>query len=150
MKNTTTPLRESIAAMLELVATQRPDLLPVYLDLAANSPARFAVLELATELAVRETQDLYPVVLKICADLDRLERRRAGWKHPRQIVTDPNIGGLLYFCNARIQNVVGIARRRRLEVMSRKLQRVHDQERTRAWITDFIGTTDSTVVDKES
>ena len=125
--------------MLELVASQRPDLLPVYLDMAANSPARFAVLELASDLKVREIQDLYPVVLKIIADLDRLEKRRAGWRHPNQIVTDPNVGGLLYFCRARIQNVPGIARRRRLEVMARKLERVFEQERTRAWIDDFIG-----------
>ncbi len=130
--------------MMELVASQRPDLMPVYLDMVANSPARFAVLELASDLGVKEIPDLYPVVLKICADLDRLERKRSGWRHPQQIVADPNVGGLLYFCNARIQNVAGISRRRRLEIMARKLQRVYDQEQTRAWITDFIGTTGQT------
>ncbi len=147
MKRPITPLREGIAGMLELVASQRPDLLPIYLDMVANSPARFAVLELASDLNVRETQDLHPVVLKISADLDRLERRRTGWRHPRQIVSSPHVGGLLYFCRARIQNVPGIARRRRLEVMSRKLQRVYDQEKTRAWINDFIGTTGDAAAD---
>lgn len=141
MRRAITPSRESVAAMLELVTSQRPDLLPEYLDMAANSPARFIVLELATDLDVRDVHDLYPVVLKISADLDRLERRRTGWRHPKQIVANPKVGGLLYFCRARIQNVPGIARRRRLEVMARKLERVYDQERTRAWITDFIGTT---------
>lgn len=149
MKRAITPLREGIASMLELVASQRADLLPVYLDMVANSPARFAVLELASDLNVKETQDLYPIVLKIVADLDRLERRRTGWQHPQQIVSTPNVGGLLYFCRARIQNVPGIARRRRLEVMARKLQRVYDQERTRAWITDFIGTTGIPATNKE-
>ncbi len=147
MKRAITPLREGIAAMLEIVASQRPDLLPIYLDMVANSPARFAVLELASDLGVRETQDLYPVVLKITADLDRLERKRTGWRHPQQLVNNPNVRGLLYFCRARIQNVPGIARRRRLEVMARKLQRVYDQEKTRAWITDFIGTTGETAAD---
>ena len=127
--------------MLELVASQRPDLLSIYLDIVANSPARFAVLELTSDLGVKASQDLQPVVLKIVTDLDRLEARRTGWHHPRQIIAGPNVGGLLAFCRARIQNVPGIARRRRLEVMARKLQRVYDQERTRAWITDFIGTT---------
>ena len=61
-----------------------------------------------------------------------------------------NVVGLLYFCRARIRNVPGIARRRRLDVMSRKLQRVYDQERTRAWITDFIGTTGDTAAGKGS
>ncbi len=150
MKRAITPLREGIAAMLELVASQRPDLLPIYLDTVSNSPARFAILELASDLKVREIQDLHPVVLKISADLDRLERRRTGWRHPQQIVAKPHVVGLLYFCRARIRNVPGIARRRRLEVMSRKLQRVHDQEKTRAWITDFIGTTGEPATAKES
>ncbi len=149
MKRPITPLRESIASVLELVASHRPDLLPVYLDTVANSPARFAVLELASDLKVRETQDLYPVLLKISADLDRLERRRTGWQHPQQIVAQPKVLGLLYFCRARIQNVPGIARRRRLEVMARKLERVYDQEKTRAWITDFIGATGNAAADKE-
>lgn len=140
MKRPVTPLREGIAGVLELVASQRPDLLPIYLDMVSNSPGRFAVLELASDLKVRDTQALYPVVLKISADLDRLEKRRAGWRHPRQIVSSPNVVGLLYFCRARIHNVVGVARRRRLEVMVRKLERVYEQERTRAWIDDFIGT----------
>ncbi len=141
MRRTITPLREGIASMMELVASQRPDLLPIYLDMIANSPARFAILELASDLGVQEVQDLYPVVLKISADLDRLERKRTGWRHPHQIVPNANVRGLLYFCNARIQNVAGISRRRRLEIIARKIQRVHDQEKTRAWITDFIGNT---------
>lgn len=150
MNRAITPLREGIAAMLELVASQRPDLLPIYLDMVANSPARFAILELASDLKVREIQDLRSVVLKISADLDRLERRRTGWRHPQQIVARPNIIGLLYFCRARIRNASGIARRRRLEVMSRKLQRVYDQEKTRDWITDFIGTTGEPAATEEN
>ncbi len=149
MKRPITPLREGIAGMLELVASQRPDLLPIYLDMVSNSPARFAVLELASDLNVREPQNLYPVVLKISADLDRLEKRRTGWRHPQQIVAAPHVAGLLYFCRARIQNVPGIARRRRLEVMARKLQRVYEQEKTRAWINDFIGATGEVSEDKE-
>ena len=148
MNRQITPLRDSIAGMLELVASHRPDLLPVYLDMVANSPARFAVLELAKDLKVREPQDLYPVVMKIIADLDRLEKRRTGWRHPKQIVTKPHVGGLLYFCRARSHNVPGIARRRRLEVMARKLKRVYDQERTKAWINDFIGAGDQKTADR--
>ncbi len=149
MQSDTTPLREGVAAMMELVASQRPDLLPIYLDMVSNSPARFAVLELASDLGVREPRDLYPVVLKISADLDRLERKRTGWRHPQQIVHEPNVGGLLYFCYARMNNVAGISRRRRLEIIARKLQRVYDQEKTRAWITNFIGTT-GRAADQES
>ncbi len=141
MKRAVNPLREGIADILELVAGQRPDLLPVYLDIVANSPARFAVLELASDLGLRDTHDLHPVVLEIIADLDRLEKRRTGWRHPKQIVDDPNVAGLLQFCRARSHNVPGISRRRRLEIMGKKLQRVYEQEKTRAWIIDFIGTT---------
>ena len=54
MTGTMTPLREALAAMLELVASHRPDLLPAYLDMACNSPARFAVLELASDFDVRD------------------------------------------------------------------------------------------------
>ncbi len=150
MNRPITPLRDDIAGMLELVASQRPDLLPIYLDMAANSPARFAVLELASDLKVRDPERLYPVLLKISADLDRLEKRRTGWRHPRQILNNPNVVGLLYFCRARIKNVPGIARRRRLEVMSRKLQRAYDQEKTRAWITDFIGAPRDSIAEKSN
>ncbi len=135
------PLRENLAAMLEILASQRPDLLQVYLDMACNSPARFAMLELAADCSLRDTKDLGQTVLKATADLDRLERRRGGWKHPRDVVHRPNVGGLLVFCHARLQNVTGIGRRRRLEFIARRLQRVHERERTMAWITDFIGTT---------
>ena len=150
MTRTITPLRDGIAGMLELVASHRPDLLPIYLDMVANSPARFAVLELASDLKVRDVDNLYPVLLKVSADLDRLEKRRTGWRHPEQIVNRPNVVGLLYLCRARINNVPGIARRRRLEVMSRKLQRAHEREKTRAWINDFIGPSGGSVAGKGS
>ena len=140
MERVISPLRDSMAAMMELIASQRPDLLPAYLDMAGNSPARFAILELARDLGVREPRDLQREVLKSIADLDRLEKRRSGWRHPRQIVHQPNVGGLLYFCRARIDNVPEEGRRRRLEVMAHKLERAFDREKTRAWITDFIGT----------
>ena len=145
MENDIPPVREALASMMELIARQRPDLLPAYLDMAGNSPARFAVLELARDFDVREPRDLHREVLKTVADLDRLEKRRSGWRHPRQIVHRPNVGGLLYFCRARIGNVPDEARRRRLEVMAHKLQRAYDREETRAWITDFIGTSGPTV-----
>ncbi len=141
MKRAITPLRIGVASMLDLVASQRPDLLTVFLDIIADGPARSAVLRLASDLGVRESHALPPVLLKISADLDRLEKRRTGWSHPRKIVADPNVGGLLYFCRARIHNVSMISRRRRLEIMAKKLERIYDQEKTRAWIADFIGTT---------
>ena len=144
MRRTTNPLRENLAAMTELLAGKRPDLLPVYLDIVCHSPASFAVLELASDCDVRDTKDLHRAVLKIMADLDQLERKRGGWKHPREVVHRPNAGGLLRFCHARIQNTTGVGRRRRLEVIARKLQRVYEQEKTLAWITDFIGTSGQT------
>ena len=144
MRSVISPIREATVAMMELLASRRPDLLPVCLDMACNSPARFAVLELARDLGVREPRDLHLEVLKVVTDLDRLERRRSGWRHPRQVLHRPNIGGLLHFCRARIENVREADRRRRLEVLARKLQRAYDRERTRAWITDFIGTSGST------
>lgn len=140
MRKTMTSLRDTVVAMIELIAAHRPDLLKVYLEMATDSPARFAVAELASDCNVREIGDLNRITQKIIADLDRLERRRGGWQHPKQVVQNPNIGGLLRFCRARIQNVNSLGRRRRLEVMARKLQRVHDREKTHAWITDFIGT----------
>lgn len=139
MKRPMTPLRETVVAMIELIASQRPDLLSIYLDLASNSPARYAVLELVEDFNVRETKDLHQAVIKAVADLDRLERRRGGWRHPEQVVSSPNVGGLLYLCRARIHSAMATGRRRRLEVLARKLQRAHDREKTHAWITDFIG-----------
>ena len=147
MERAISPLRETVAATMELLASRRPDLLPAYLDMAGTSPARFAVLELARNLGVREPAELYREVLKAVADLDRLERRRTGWRHPGQILHQPNVGGLLTFCRARIENVSDDSRRKRLEIMAHKLQRAWDRERTRAWITDFIGTSGPTADD---
>ena len=132
-------LRESLAAMIELLASQRPDLLPVYLDMAGNSPVRVAILELVSEFDVREPTGLCEAALKTRTDLDRLEKRRGGWRHPQQVVTQPHIGALLYFCRARIQRVSNNGRRRRLEVLARKLERVREREKTMAWINNFIG-----------
>jgi len=132
-------LRESLAAMIELMVSQRPDLLPAYLDMASNSPVRIAMLELATEFKLHEPGELYEIALKTGADLDRLEKRRGGWRHPQQVVQQPHIGGLLYFCRARIQRVNSTGRRRRLEVLARKLERVREREKTMAWINNFIG-----------
>ncbi|MEM7352470.1 MAG: hypothetical protein AAF657_16845 [Acidobacteriota bacterium] len=133
-------MRATFVAMMELTARQRPDLLPAYIDMACNSPARFAVLELVSDLGAKEPTDLSRISLKIVTDLDRLEKRRGGWRHPRQVLHKPNVGGLLDFCRARIQNVDESRRKRRLEVMSHKLERAWEREKTLTWITDFIGT----------
>ena len=140
MKNLPAPLPQRLVEMIELIASHRPDLLPPYIDMAANSPARFAIVNLVSDLDAREPADLHRATLKIVSDLDRLERRRGGWRHPRQVVHRPNVGGLLSFCRARIENVSEASRRRRLEVLARKLERAYEREKTLAWITDFIGT----------
>ena len=128
MKTTAVPLREAIAAMMELLASQRPDLLPAYLDLASNSPAKFAVLELASEqveangvgvmseaafrLSVGRGQDLLEQRGGVRAAPGGTEGDREG--DLRAQVAGPQPDGYLSICD-RLESEPGLASLRRAQ-----------------------------------
>ncbi len=129
---------DAVVAVLELVASGRPEMLEFQLETLLNSPMGFAVHDLASDLDVpweRVSFTLY----RACLDLDRLEKRRGAWRDPEKILQSPNIAALRHVCRARQGRVTGVARRRQLDVTLRRLERAHALARSRAWIEDFIG-----------
>ncbi|MCP3963414.1 MAG: hypothetical protein GY719_36725 [bacterium] len=129
---------EAVVAILELIGSEHPQLLDFQLDTLVHSTTRFAVHELASAFAVRVPQ-VGQTIHKACLDLDTLERRRAGWKDPALILQTPNVVALLHVCRARVGRVADRYRRRKLEVIERRLRAVQELARSRAWIEEFIG-----------
>ena len=131
------PEGPAVAALLELVASERPDYLEWAIDVLQNSPVRFAILDLFREWETADPEALVRVIVKASADLDRLERRRS-WRKPDQVIHEPHLAALYQLVGSRAQRVEGIARRRRLEIIRRKLKRVYDRERAKKELEAFL------------
>lgn len=128
----------AVVAVLELTASECPELLDFQLETFLNSPMRFAVLELTTAFDVPH-EKLALTVYKACLDLDKLEKRRGAWRDPAQVLESPNVAALFQLCSARMGRVTAVTRRRRLEAVCRKLGQAWELARDRAWIEAFIG-----------
>ncbi len=131
-----------IAGLLELVATERPDLLAPLVETLQNSPGRRGLAKVAEVWGIRpedRAADLGAVAVRASRHLDRLERRRPGtWRHPDQVVDAPNVEALATVADARRERADGIARARRLDILRRKLRRVAAVERQRRELDAFL------------
>ncbi len=133
--------RTFVLGLLELVASEHPDLLGPLLEALEHSPASRGLAEVAEVWGMRpedRDDDLGAVAVRASKHLDRLERRRTGWRHPGQVVDAPNVYALLDFANARRGRVDGIARARRLDILMRKIKRVVEIERQRRQLDAFL------------
>ncbi len=128
----------AIAAILELSASEQPELLEFQAHALLNSTMGFALRKLATALDVTP-EKVGPTIWRACADLDRLEKLRRTWREPRQVLDSPNVAALRYACRARLNRVSPSPRQQRLQRTLRRIERAHDLARTRAWVNDFIG-----------
>ncbi len=130
-----------VAGLLELVASERPDLLEPLIEALGHGPAGRGLAEVAEVWGVRpedRDDDLGPVAVKASKHLDRLERRRTGWRHPAQVVDGPNVQALASLAGARRTRVDGIASARRLGIVRRKVERVAEVERQRRQLEAFL------------
>ncbi|MCP3959261.1 MAG: hypothetical protein GY719_15530 [bacterium] len=130
-----------VAGLLELVANERPDLLGPLIEALEHGPAGHGLAEVAEVWRIRpedRADDLGPVVVRASRHLDRLERRRTGWRHPGELVGSPNVEALAGLADARRRRVDGIARVRRLDILRRKLERVAEVERQRRELDAFL------------
>ncbi len=131
-----------VAGLLELVASERPDLLGPLIEALEHGPAGHGLAEVAEVWGIRpedRADDLGPVAVRASRHLDRLERRRPGtWRHPNQVVDAPNVEALATVADARHGRADGIARGRRLDILRRKLQRVAAVERQRRELDAFL------------
>ena len=138
---------EGVASLLEMVASERPDLLGWVVDLLQHSPVRFAVLRLLREWEVGNTRRAAPFLRKAVTDLDRLERRR--WTKPQQIIPKPHLGSLVLMATARAQRIDGSVRRRRMAGIADKLERYDENERTRRYVEAFFQEPADETIDPE-
>lgn len=130
---------ESVTALLELTASQRPELLGLQLQTVSTSAMRSTLYELAHTFDV-PPERVRATVAKACQDLDRLEGQRGkGWRDPKKVLEAPNVAALFHLCRARVGRISTGRRRRHLESIVRKLKLARDLDRNRAWIEDFIG-----------
>ncbi len=129
----------ALMAVLELAASERKELLPWLLDVILHSPARWTALEHGRRWQTRpEVDELAGLVLKTARDLDRLERSRRAWRHPRQVVEAPHLATLYSFAQQRRDRVASTSRSRRLGAICRKLKNAYDDDRQRQMLVDSL------------
>jgi len=130
-----------VAGVLELVASERPDLIGPLVKALERSPTGHGIAELAKLWGIAPedcTAELAETALITTKHLDRLERKRGvGWRHPRQLVDAPNVPALHSFALCRRGRVTG-PRSRRLEVIGLKLERAADSDRRRQMVETFL------------
>ncbi len=130
-----------VAGLLEMVASERLDFLGPFIEVLEHSPAGRGLLEVAEVWGIPpegRATGLGVVAARAAKHLSRLERRRTGWRHPKEIVDAPNVNALVDFADARSSRIDGVARARRLEVLGRKLKRAADVERQRQQLDAFL------------
>ncbi len=131
-----------VAGLLEMVASERPDLLGPLVEVLEHGPAGRGVAEVAEAWGIRpedRAAEFGAVAARASRHLDRLERRRPGtWRHPDQVVDGPNVQALASLAVARRGRVDGIARAKRLDILRRKLERVAEVERARRELGAFL------------
>ncbi len=127
----------AVVELLELTASNRPELLDFQLDTLLNSPVRFAVRNLASTLDV-SIGKVAVTIYRACNELDQLTMMRRVWSDPGQVLESPNVAGLYHVCQARLGRTSG-PKRGRLEITLRRLRKANDLLQRRQWIEDFIG-----------
>ncbi len=138
-------MKTAVAATLELIASERPDLLDFQLEAFLTSSVRLVVFDLATACQA-PLDELGPVIGKACRDLDALEKARRIWHDPAQVVEEPNVAALLHVTSARTGRARVKAHLRKLEAIGEKLDRFRRQleaaqkhDRSRSLVESFIG-----------
>ncbi len=128
-----------VAGLLELLASERPDLLAPVVQALTSSPAVAGVTDLVRRWNVGYTtaDELAALAAKTAEDLDLLERSRHGWRHPRDVVEDPNLAALHSFVHGRRERLA-IKSHRRLEIIGRKLERAAESDRRREAFERFL------------
>ncbi len=130
-----------VAGLLELVASERSDLLRPLVKVLEYSRAAASVAELVDRWGIgpdNRVAELAEFAAKTSAGLDSLERTRRAWRHPRQVVEGSDVAALLGFTYGRRGRVQDLRRRRRLEIIGRKLARAVESDRRRQAVERFL------------
>ncbi len=130
-----------VAGLFELVASERPDLLGPLVDALEYSRAAGGVADLVKTWGIGPEDragELTLIAAKTSAHLDRLERLRRVWRHPRQVIENPNVPALFAFALQRAARSPGLRKSRRLQIIGRRLERAAESERRRRLVESFL------------
>ncbi len=130
-------------AVLELVASELPDLLPFVVGTMEASPARSEVLALVKLFDVKRPRDVAARAGRAAFQLDRLERNaRRKWTHPREFLGADGLPAsiLSRFAQARAARWErrGWPRSSELVRLDRRLREAAGKERATAMVREFL------------
>ncbi len=131
-----------VAGLLEVVASERPDLLRAMVAALEYSRAAGGFADLAKLWGAAPENlaaQLVEIAEKTLAGLYQLERTRRAWRHPREVVDGPpNVAALQSFAHGRRARVRNDRRAARLSLIARKLDRAAESERRRRSLDRFL------------
>ena len=136
---------ETLAAVLEVLASKRPEVLAPTVEVLRASPAGAVVHQLAKRWGVTETETLARDLRIAGAKLSALERRRGRWRvDDRGMVRgggrDVRIPAVCMTCDLAAARAgrVAITRSEKLWRIVRKLEGASEVERTRRLIGELM------------
>ncbi len=135
-----TTLLDPLVALLEVTASERPDLLSSQLNVLETSPHCFGLLKLADLWGI-EAKDLLRLVVKTALHLDRLEARNGPRLTTNYVLRQPHLLALYHLAVQRRDRVTGgpVRRRRRLTEICQRLEAGLEAASERRRIEAFIG-----------
>ncbi len=138
-------IKSLVAAILEVIAAESPELLAYQIEVCRQGPARWAVDEIAADWRIRPDQ-LGATVTASVAAVEKLRRRR-GWRDPAAVVDRPNLAACLAMAQARAARTTIRAQRGQLEATCRRLAACLETQRRRDWLLAFLDEPGSPVGD---
>ena len=129
-------IKGQIVAILEVIATELPDLLVCQLETLRLGAVSWCVDELAADWRVRPDQ-LRATVAASVAAVEKLRRHR-GWQDPAAVVDRPNLAACLAMAEARAARTASRAQQGQLNATCRRLAACLETERWRSRILAFL------------
>ncbi len=132
-----------VLAVLEVLASERPEMVGAVIETLASGPARPALLELARLFQVEAPEELAGAVVTVARQLDRLERQPR-WSEPREVLGSTAASATALDAVARWRadrwrSTRGGTRPARLLRVDRRLENAAGLERARALVDGLLG-----------
>ncbi len=135
-----TPL--DVLSVLEVLASEHPELVPMVVAMLARSEARSALVELVPVFRVKGPEEIAGAAVTVARQLDRLERQ-ARWTEPRDVLSDTAASASVLDAFAkrradRWRSIRGGIRPPQLRRMDRLLRKAAGLERARELVDDLL------------
>ena len=131
--------KSRVVAILEVIATEAPELLAYQIEICRQGPVVWAIEELAMDWRIRPDQMCATVAASVAA-VEKLRRRRS-WRDPAAVVDRPNLATCRAMAQARAARTNSRAQRGQLEATCRRLAACLETQRRRDWLLAFLDET---------